>query len=141
MDKSKLKWYDRKRIWCGLPFTFTKYGLSDDRIFVETGFLSLKEMEVRLYRITNVNLSRSLGQRIFGLGTVHIDSSDKDLKCFDIKNIKNSVDIKEMISAAVEEERLRNRVSAREFLADGHEHDDDMDDDCGCDCHDHDEDD
>lgn len=141
MDKSKLKWYDRKRIWCGLPFTFTKYGLSDDRIFVETGFLSLKEMEVRLYRITNVNLSRSLGQRIFGLGTVHIDSSDKDLKCFDIKNIKNSADIKEMISAAVEEERLRNRVSAREFLADGHEHDDDMDDDCGCDCHDHDEDD
>ena len=113
MDKSKLKWYDSKRIWCGLPFTFTKYGLSEDRLFVETGFLSLKEMEVRLYRVINVNLTRSLGQRIFGLGTVHIDSSDKDLKCFDIKNIKNSADIKEMISAAVEEPCFCKRVSGR----------------------------
>ena len=29
-------WKDRKRI-CGLPITFTKYSMSEDRLFLETG--------------------------------------------------------------------------------------------------------
>lgn len=126
MKKENMKWYDRKRIWCGLPWTFTRYGLSEDRLFVEKGFLNVKEYEIRLYRILNINLSRSLVQRLFGLGTVHIDSMDRDLKCFDIMNIKNSASVKEMISEAIEKERIRNRVSSREFMGggeDGHEAD------------------
>ena len=44
MDKGKMKWYDRKRLWCGLPWTFTKYGMSDDRLFVEKGLLNVRGM-------------------------------------------------------------------------------------------------
>jgi len=128
MKKDNLKWYDRKRIWCGLPWTFTRYGLSEDRLFVERGFLNVKEYEIRLYRILNINLSRSIIQRIFGLGTIHIDSTDRDLKCFDIVNVKHSRDVKEQISAAIEKERLRNRVSAREYMRD-EDHDEDLDND------------
>lgn len=124
MNRSNLKWFDRKRIWCGLPWTFTKYGLSSDRLFVERGLLTTKQMEVRLYRVLSVRLDRNLGQKLFGLGTVHIDSSDTDLKCFDLVNIKNSEEVKEMISNAVEAERIRNRVSAREYMSEsGHDHD------------------
>lgn len=115
MNKN-LKWSDRKRWWCGLPWTFTKYGMSDDRLFVETGLFNIKELEVRLYRVTNVSLSRSFFQRLFGLGTVHIDSNDRDLGCFSLKNIRNADEVKEMVSEAVEEERLRNRVSSREYM-------------------------
>ena len=111
MDKGKMKWYDRKRLWCGLPWTFTKYGMSDDRLFVEKGLFNVRGMEVRLYRILNIS--------IFGLGTIHLDSTDKDLSCFDIVNIKNSESVMEMISEAVEAERLRNRVASREFMSDG----------------------
>lgn len=124
MNKKNLLWYDRKRTWFGLPFTFTKYGLTEDRMFVEQGFLNLKEYEVRLYRIMNVNLTRNFLQRIFGLGTIHIDSNDKDLKCFDIKNVKRSEAVKEMISNEVEEERIRNRVSSREYMSGDDDHDD-----------------
>lgn len=124
MDKGKMKWYDRKRLWCGLPWTFTKYGMSDDRLFVEKGLFNVRGMEVRLYRILNISIQRSLIQRIFGLGTIHLDSTDKDLSCFDIVNIKNSESVMEMISEAVEAERLRNRVASREFMRDGmHEND------------------
>ena len=119
MDKGKMKWYDRKRLWCGLPWTFTKYGMSDDRLFVEKGLFNVRGMEVRLYRILNISIQRSLIQRIFGLGTIHLDSTDKDLSCFDIVNIKNSESVMEMISEAVEAERLRNRVASREFMSDG----------------------
>ena len=103
---------------------FTKYGMSDDRLFVEKGLFNVRGMEVRLYRILNISIQRSLIQRIFGLGTIHLDSTDKDLSCFDIVNIKNSESVMEMISEAVEAERLRNRVASREFMSDGmHEND------------------
>lgn len=121
MNRENLKWYDRKRIWCGLPWTFTKYGMNEDRIFVEQGAFNIKEQEVRLYRVLNINLSRSFTQRVFGLGTIHLDSTDHDLKCFDLKNIKKSAEVKELISAAVEEERLRNRVSSREYMTGSYE--------------------
>lgn len=124
MKKESMIWYDRKRLWCGLPWTFTKYGMDEGRLFVETGFLNTKEEEVRLYRILNISLSKNIIQRIFGLGTIHIDSTDLDLKCLRITNIKDSDHVKEMLSKKVEEERLRNRVSAREFMNHGEDGDD-----------------
>lgn len=127
MKKESMIWYDRKRLWCGLPWTFTKYGMDEGRLFVETGFFNTKEEEVRLYRILNISLSKNIIQRIFGLGTIHIDSTDLDLKCLKITNIKDSDHVKEMLSEKVEEERMRNRVSAREFMNHGEDGDADED--------------
>ena len=64
-------WSDRKRTFLGLPWSFTKYNLTEERLFIETGFFNKKEDEVRLYRITDVSLTRSFGQRIVGVGTIH----------------------------------------------------------------------
>lgn len=113
-------WKDRKRTIFGLPWSFTKYSLSDDRLFISTGFLNTKEDEVRLYRIMDISLNRTLGQRMFGLGTIKCCSADKTLGDFEIKNIKKSKDVKEMLSEMVEEERNRKKVTSREFI----DHDD-----------------
>ena len=80
-------WSDRKR-HLGLPISFTKYSLSEDRLFIKTGFLNLREDEVRLYRILDVRLIRPLGQRLFGVGTIEIHSSDKSLRDFQILKVK-----------------------------------------------------
>ena len=48
-DKITMKWSDRSRI-LGMPITFTKYSMSDDRIFCEKGLLSVKFEEILLYR-------------------------------------------------------------------------------------------
>lgn len=109
-------WKDRKRTLFGLPWSFTKYSLSDDRLFISTGFLSTKEDEVRLYRIMDISLKRTLGQRIFGLGTIKYCSADKTLGDFEIKNIKKSKDVKELLSEMVENERNRKKVTSREFI-------------------------
>ena len=45
-------WKDRKRYF-GLPLSFTRYALSDDRLFISVGFLSIKDDEVLLYRVRN----------------------------------------------------------------------------------------
>ena len=59
-------WKDRKRTFLGLPLSFTKYRMDADKLYIETGFFNSTEDEVRLYRITDVTLKRSFGQKLFG---------------------------------------------------------------------------
>ena len=118
-------WSDCKRVvFFGLPLSFTKYRLTTNRLFVNTGFLTQREDEVRLYRITDVSLSRTLMQRVFGLSTIHCNSSDKTLGNFDIINIKDGEVVKEILSQSVERERIARRVSTRENMIDVSDYDD-----------------
>jgi len=97
-------WNDRKRPFLGLPLSFTKYTLLEDKLLIDTGIFSLNQEEVKLYRIMDLTLKRSLLQRIFGVGTIHCCSADKTTPEFEIKDIKNPFEVKEMISKMVEEE-------------------------------------
>lgn len=109
---------DRKRLWCGLPWTFTVYSLSNDRLFVKSGLLSTREDEVRLYRILDISLKRTLLQRIFGLSTIELHTSDKTLGNFNLVNIKKGYDVKETLSQLVEKVRTEKRVTNREYMGD-----------------------
>ena len=111
------KWSDRKRIIFGLPWTFTKYAATDEKLLIRTGVLNVKEEEVRLYRILDLTLKRTLVQRLWGLGTIHVCSADKSTPEFEILNIKNPEIVKNMLSDMVEEERRKKRVSGREFMS------------------------
>ena len=111
-------WQDRKRIWCGLPWTFTTYALSEDRLFITSGLLKMVADEVRLYRIMDISLTKTLIQRIFGLGTVVVRSADQSLGNFSLKNIQNAEEVKEMLSELVEKNRESKRVLNREFMGD-----------------------
>ena len=108
-------WKDRKRV-LGMPLSFTRYSLSEDRLFFEKGFLNLKSDEVLLYRVQDLELTVSLGQRIFGVGTVCVHSSDKSIPHLDLKNVKNPREVKEMIHRSVEAAKDRRRMRATEVL-------------------------
>ena len=119
MKRKDTVWQDRKRNFLGLPWTFTKYTLTPDRLFIGTGFLNSREDEVRLYRITDITLTRSLWQKLTGTGTIHCDSADQTMRNFDIKNVKNPVETRERLSQMVEESRRVNRVYTRETMMTG----------------------
>lgn len=122
-------WTDKKRTFFGLPLSFTRYCLSDDKLIVKSGFLNLKEEEIRLYRIMDVTLKRSLRERLFGLGTIHCCSADKSSPEFDIVHIKNSLNVKNFLSDEVERERKERRIGIRELMDtdnDGFDMDGDM---------------
>lgn len=118
MERPGVVWQDRKRIAFGLPWTFTKYILTKEKLLIQTGILNTKEEEVRLYRIMDMTLRRSLFQRLFGLGTIHCCSADKSTPEFDIKWVPRSAKVKETLSNLVEAERMAKRVSGREFMTD-----------------------
>ena len=110
-------WHDRKRI-LGMPITFTRYSMTDDRLFLECGFLNIKTEEILLYRIRDISLERKLGQRIFGVGSVRVISSDKTAPELLIKNIKHPIEVKELIHRQVEEAKLKRRMHFSELSGD-----------------------
>ena len=110
-------WQDRKRI-LGMPLTFTRYRMSEDRLFLSTGFFTTRDDEVLLYRVRDISLTITLWQRIFGVGTVTIISSDKTMPTLVLKNIKQPRMIKEKIHQQVEEMKIRRRMRIGEILTD-----------------------
>ena len=112
-------WKERKRLWCGLPWTFTVYSFNEDCIFVDTGFLNKKQDEIRMYRVLDITVTRRFGQRLFGLGTIHLKTSDKTMGDFEIKNIKNVMAIKMQLSDLIEANREKKRIAGREFMTSG----------------------
>ena len=115
MESIEYLWKDRKR-HLGLPLSFTKYSLSEDRLFCETGFLNLKSDEVLLYRVQYLQLTMTLGQRVFGVGTVCVVSSDKSIPHLNLKNVKNPRQVKELIHQNVEAAKDRRRMRATELV-------------------------
>ena len=121
-------WKDRKR-YLGMPLSFTRYAMSEDRLFTSVGFLNIKDDEILLYRVRDIDTSRSLWQRLFGVGTVTVMSSDKTMPTLVLKNIKDPVGVKELLHAQVEEIKLKRRVRVGEIMTSDMDNDDDLTDD------------
>ncbi len=117
-EKDQIIWKDRKH-YAWFPFSFTKYCLKNDRIYTQTGFFNTHYDELLLYRITDICLTRTLGQKFFGTGTVilytKIDTDGKVL----LQNIKNPKEVKELLSRCIEEARTGNNVVGKEFYGTG----------------------
>ncbi len=120
-------WKDRKRYF-GLPLSFTRYSLSEDRLFSSVGFLNIRDDEVLLYRVRDIDTHRSLWQRLFGVGTVTVVSSDKTMPNLVLKNIKDPVFVKELIHRQVEECKIKRRVRFGEVMTTDSDDLDGMDD-------------
>lgn len=126
MEPIEYIWKDRKR-FLGMPLSFTRYAMSEDRLFTSVGFLNIKDDEILLYRVRDIDTNRSLWQRLFGVGTVTVMSSDKTMPTLTMKNIKDPVAVKELLHKQVEEIKLKRRVRVGEIAT--YDMDSDVDDD------------
>ena len=119
MKKVKMNflWKDRRRRM-GLPLSFTRYALTEDRLFLDTGFFNLRSEEILLYRVRDINLRRSLWQRICGVGSIRVLSSDKSTPDLLIKNVKHPLEVKELLHRQVEEMKISRRVRLGEVMGD-----------------------
>lgn len=125
MEPITYLWKDRKR-YLGLPLSFTRYRLSEDRVFCEKGFLNIHEEEVLLYRVRDLELRMSLGQRIFGVGTVCVHSSDKTNPHLELQNVKHPREVKELLYQTVEAAKDRRGIRPTELMGDGFGDDGDL---------------
>ena len=126
--EKEILWADRKRI-LGMPISFTRYSMDEDRLYVKKGLLRTELNEILLYRILDVRSTQTLWQRIFGVGTITVASSDKTMPVLVLQNVKDPTLVKELLHRTVEEMKIRRRVRVGEITSSGCDHDHDDDDD------------
>ena len=106
-----MEYIERKRLlFFGLPWTFTKYTIRDEMITINTGLLSTKENDCYMYKVQDVELSASLGERIFGMGTIICYTGDTTNPKLYIEHVRNAKAIKDFILEASEEARMKRRT-------------------------------
>jgi len=114
-EKDTVLWKDRRRRF-GLPLSFTCYEICEERLTLRRGLFNTVTDEVLIYRIMDIQLVRKFGQKIFGVGSVLLVSTDKSHPTLELKNIKRSGEVRRFLSKLVESQRAARGISSREFL-------------------------
>lgn len=112
----KIIWKDRKRWYFGLPFSFTRYKLTEDRLITSIGFLSLTEDDLDLYKVNDMSLKLPFSQRIFNCGTIILNVKDVDTPIKEIKCIKNPREVYENIRTLVNDQKKLYLVKGRDMI-------------------------
>lgn len=104
--------YTEKKRWVffGLPFTFTTYTVKEEMLTIDTGFLNKEENDCYMYKVQDVKLNSSLGERIFGLGTITCFTGDTTNPELKLVHIKNSKEVKNFILEQSEIARRKRRT-------------------------------
>lgn len=127
-QQSEIIWRDRKHVmW--FPIGFEKYTVKNGRLYIDSGLFTTVSDQTLLYRITDIQLRRTLGQKLFGTGTIVLVSKvDADHEIV-LRNIKDSQNVVHLLSELVEQARKNKNVVGKEFYGDGCGLDHDMDGD------------
>ena len=132
MKKSDIKyvWTDKKRTLFGLPLSFTRYFLTETKFITRSGFFSVDEDEIDLYKITDKKVRYPFFQRLFRCGTIIIYSRDADTPSKEIHCIKQVRQVSELIDKYLNIMRDKYGIRGRDMMGlhAGHDHYDDYDD-------------
>ncbi len=102
---------ERKRwLLFGLPWTFTKYLLKDEILTMQSGFFNTVINDCYMYKIVDVQLERSLFEKMVGVGTVVCYTSDTTDKVLRITHVRHAEQIKNFILEKSEKMRMKRRT-------------------------------
>ncbi len=102
---------EKKRTkFLALPICFVTYTVYEDKINIKSGFLTTVEDDAYMYKVQDVRLTRTMMERIFGLGTITCYTGDTTHPELKLSHIKNASRIKEYLMTASEEARRKRRT-------------------------------
>ncbi len=118
LNEKPILWNDRKRI-LGLPLSFTRYRVDEDRLYMESGLIRSETNELLLYRVLDVKSTRTLGQKLVGVGTITLMSSDQSSPKLELKNIRDCERVRRFLSTLIEKQRSDLGIRGRELYGSG----------------------
>lgn len=97
-------------VWRYLVVRTQTFELTNERLRVSNGVINQEIDEVELYRVKDILVVRKWWMRMTGLGTIHLDTSDRSMPQIDIHAIKDSLELRESLRKKVEAMRDKKRV-------------------------------
>lgn len=126
----ELKFKERKRrVFLGLPFSFTVFRIYEEKINIKRGFFKTVEDDCYMYKVQDVKLTRTLAEKMVGLGTVVCYTGDITSPELKLTHVKHSKDIKEYLLKASEDSRRKRRTLHTMGIDAGDFEDTEVDDD------------
>ena len=102
---------EKKRwVFLGLPLTFTKYFIKENTITIDSGLFNKTESDCYMYKVQDVELTTSLWERMFKLGTIVCYTGDTTHPKLIISHIRNAKEIKNFILEVSEQARMKHRT-------------------------------
>jgi uncharacterized membrane protein YdbT with pleckstrin-like domain len=102
-------------LWKWLSIKNTKYELTTERIRTRYGILNKKTDEIELYRVRDYNLDQPFFLRIFSLGNIILETSDRSHRTVTLKAIPNGEQLREQLRTHVEACRTKKHVREVDF--------------------------
>jgi len=97
-------------LWRWLVVRTTRYELTTERLKTSQGVFSKKLDELELYRVRDYKLDQPFLLRLFGLGNITLQTSDRSHPEIVIRAIRESEALRDQIRGAVESCRTRKNV-------------------------------
>ena len=113
-EPEEVLWCDKRRPFFGMDISFTKYTLYPERLVIQTGFLHRKTEELRLYRILDVTLKQTFGQRLWSLGSIVLQTGEATSPKVFVHDIRDSEQVYRLLSNVAEQQRRENRIGIME---------------------------
>jgi len=109
---------EEKEIWRGRPYLTvgTIYELTTQRIRIIKGILGNRIEEVELVRVRDTKFKQHLGERMLDVGDITIISTDPSTPELMLNNVKNPIEVRELIRKAVIDEKNRRGLRYREEM-------------------------
>ncbi len=86
----------------------TRYRLTTERLFIARGILRQTIDQIELVRVDDIRLTRSIVDRLFGLGTIQVLSTDFTDQSIEIVGIADAERVAELIRAQMRTARRRS---------------------------------
>ena len=99
-------------IWRFMQIKCQKYELTTERLRIISGVFNRNTEEIELYRIKDFSLKEPFLMRLFKLGDIFIESSDKSMPYIKIQALPGAADFKEHLRSCVE--KIRDKKNVRE---------------------------
>jgi hypothetical protein len=109
-----------KLLWRGRPYLTvgTIYELTTQRLRVIRGIVGNQIEEIELVRVRDTRVSQTAGERMFDIGDITIVSSDATTPEKILWNVRDPLQVRELIRKAVLVERDRRKMIYREEMHD-----------------------
>lgn len=120
---------EEKLLWRGRPYLTvgTIYELTTQRVRIIRGIIGNNIEEIELVRVRDTKVTQSAGERMFDVGDITILSSDASTPEKTLWNVRNPLEVRELLRKAVIVERDRRKMIYREDMLDD-AHQDEADD-------------